>query len=472
MKKIISIIAVFILGMGIVSAQTAPTFSYQSVVVDINGDLVVNTTVNVVVNITYGVSGSYTETSTVTTSANGMAVIPIGGANAGPGFNNIDWKTASINLTYSASGRDFDTPQSSRVEGVPYAIQSEGFDLTTQAITNYLNNPGTSIDDMYALLAAIDNNPNHLGDSLKRAIIQYAISNHAIAKQIMLAYIQQATPQDVHALYDTAMSNTEGLKAFKRTTVEYFKLPESKERVVEVLMSYSPHLTVDELDTIYYAIPEDVLDAAVAYGLQYMLAHKVDVVYPVIWNYLENITPQEFEYLIQKIETNPTAFQKLHDQFYVWMDEYFQGGGSDYNRVMQIIQDSLAARNWIDPNCNVDLCKLIQDVEALEAAAQINSNCPSVGSNTFTLTIDNGYFKGSFPVTGTPTNFNGVYYSSNGSYNQTSLTSGMVTFSNQTVDVAIPVGATLNSGETLTVEVIIEATNCTSITVTGTYTQP
>ena len=90
------------IGMSIVSAQTTPTFSYQSVVFDENGDLVVDATVNAIVTIAYS-GGIYTEThNNVTTSSNGMVILPIGGGFGTGDFSQIDWKTAQISVAYSS----------------------------------------------------------------------------------------------------------------------------------------------------------------------------------------------------------------------------------------------------------------------------------------------------------------------------------------------------------------------------------
>ncbi len=76
-------------------AQAPEKFNYQAVVRNASNQLMVNASVGVRVSILQGSSSGsavYVETQTVTTNANGLMTVEIGGGNAQQGtFANIDW---------------------------------------------------------------------------------------------------------------------------------------------------------------------------------------------------------------------------------------------------------------------------------------------------------------------------------------------------------------------------------------------
>jgi len=134
MKKMISIIAaVFV--TTILWAQAPQKMSYQAVIRDAGGLLVINQVIGMEINIHQGSETGtivYTETQTPTTNANGLASIEIGN---GAGFDTIKWgndsyfieaKTAVVAplTTYTITGV-------TQLLSVPYALNASTSSDTT-----------------------------------------------------------------------------------------------------------------------------------------------------------------------------------------------------------------------------------------------------------------------------------------------------------------------------------------------------
>lgn len=367
------------LGMGIVSAQTNPTFSYQSVVVDNNGDLVVDATVDAHVIITY-TGGNYEEVHQgVTTSQNGMIILPIGGGNqvAGGDFGDINWKTATIAVSYTAPNRTISNSNATSVNPVPYAVQADGFVFNTPAITSYLSNSNTNVQDLYDIIAAVVSNPNDLSEDLKQALIDSLIANRLIAKDIMLYYIEHATVDDVQALYNALDGNEVAKRVMTNLIVDYIK--QHRNLVVEVLRDYVETMTPAEMNALFAAVPADVKTAIVNYGYDYATSHKSTVIYPILMEYVSTITTDEFAAAVQALQANTASFQLVWDQFNAWMAEYFTGSGAA-NHVESIIEEEIAKRPWVEncPGHPVDICDLADQVEELEEAGS-TPVCPTLG---------------------------------------------------------------------------------------------
>lgn len=376
------------LGMGIVSAQN-PTFSYQTVVVDNNGDLVVDADITANVLVTY-TGGSYNETHAVTSSPNGMVILPIGGGTVVSGtFGDIDWKTASISVSYSTQNRTIPNSATSRVEAVPYAIQAGDFVLDKDAIIQYLTD--ADIDDVYAIMDAVVQNQSGLENGIKDAVLDYIKANRLIAKEIMLYYIENATVADMQALYTALDGNEEAKRVMTNLIVDYIK--ENRSLVVEVLVSYAQTLTPAELNTLLEAVPTGVKEAVLNYGEQYVMQHRQTVVYPILKSYVATLTIPEFTAAIQALEGNTNgSFTLVLNQFNEWMDEYFTQSGPT-RHVVALIDQDIASRHWVDDTCSVDpinLCQLKKDVEDYEeyGANPVQNDCPEFGTSMTITTLN------------------------------------------------------------------------------------
>lgn len=114
MKKIFLSVLILLSVCVTVSAQK---LSYQAVVRDSHNRLVVNTNVNVAVTITYG-TGTYTESLSGMTNANGLMSLEIGGAS---GFGSIDWRDAWIKTVITIPG-DGTVEDMVQVTAIPLAL--------------------------------------------------------------------------------------------------------------------------------------------------------------------------------------------------------------------------------------------------------------------------------------------------------------------------------------------------------------
>jgi uncharacterized protein (TIGR02145 family) len=127
MKTIISLIMLcgFCLD---VMAQAPQKMSYQAVVRDATGNLVTNHVVSMRITILQGSlpgTNVYQETQTLTTNANGLLTIEIGG---GTGFDVIDWGSDVHFIkteTDPTGGTDYSFSGTSQLLSVPYALYAE-----------------------------------------------------------------------------------------------------------------------------------------------------------------------------------------------------------------------------------------------------------------------------------------------------------------------------------------------------------
>lgn len=109
-------------------AQTPEKMSYQAVVRDANGDLLVNQQVGLKISILKGAANGsvvYTETQTPTTNENGLFSVAIGG---GSGFSTIDWGSSTYFIkteTDPAGGTNYSISGTSQLLSVPYALHAK-----------------------------------------------------------------------------------------------------------------------------------------------------------------------------------------------------------------------------------------------------------------------------------------------------------------------------------------------------------
>ncbi|MBO4660180.1 MAG: hypothetical protein J5610_01810, partial [Prevotella sp.] len=103
-QRILLIIAAVLCCVMTVFAQNNDRISYQAVVRDAHNNLVVNQELTVQVTVNDG-QNTYMETHTVTSNANGLISLLIGGGtSASNNWDNINWKTATVSTTMSVGG--------------------------------------------------------------------------------------------------------------------------------------------------------------------------------------------------------------------------------------------------------------------------------------------------------------------------------------------------------------------------------
>ena len=107
----------FVLSVGFLTAQGV--FTYQALVYN-NGSLVVDDSVDATVTITDG-ELTYSQTSRVYASLNGLATIPVGNAE-NENFNNINWSKAKITVKFAVDNAQVTVADNEQIPAVPYAL--------------------------------------------------------------------------------------------------------------------------------------------------------------------------------------------------------------------------------------------------------------------------------------------------------------------------------------------------------------
>lgn len=362
MKKTITLIMMFVLSVGFLMAQGV--FTYQTVVVDGQGKLVVNKPVNAKVTITDDQSHTFVQSGlSGTTSNNGLLVLSIGD-NSSSDFNNMNWENATITLEYTA--QDVVVPVDySRIPAVPYALQTND-ELTTAKIVEYIK--GASMEDVREILDAMDHGTPNLKDTLMATVVDSVKANYKLAKQVFMDYVAHATAHDLDTLYESLLSNQGLTSRLNEITVQF--LEDSTEMVYDILRQYALNLTADDVNAIIAAVPDTVKSYMVNKAFEYMETGdaKQKLLIPVVMDYVRHATTSDVYALISSIRNNPNGlYDTMLNKFNSWMDDYFAHhytGGNNNSFVQTLVNDSMDAR-YYTCDTQVDLCQLKQDLEEL-----------------------------------------------------------------------------------------------------------
>ena len=212
MKKIITLVTMFVLSAGCLMAQGV--FTYQAVVYD-GTSLVVDQDVTATVTITDAASHSYTQNfESIHTSPNGLALLPIGEVG-NTDFASIDWSTAQIKVVFNNTIGA--TAAAEQIPAVPYALQSNAA-LNTQMVADYVRH--ATMQDVLDILAATEHNVIDattdpqltLHDAVLAALVDSVKNNYPSAKEIMLSYIAQANADDAADLFAALTGNEQVMK--------------------------------------------------------------------------------------------------------------------------------------------------------------------------------------------------------------------------------------------------------------------
>ena len=128
MRRFFSFFILFFMGL-LVYAQAPQKFSYQAVVRDAGNNLVAMQSVGVRISILHGSPNGaavYVETQTVTTNANGLMTLEIGGGTVVNGdISAIDWANGPYFLkteTDPMGGSNYTIEGTQQLLSVPYAL--------------------------------------------------------------------------------------------------------------------------------------------------------------------------------------------------------------------------------------------------------------------------------------------------------------------------------------------------------------
>lgn len=319
MKKIITLIMMFVLSVSFLMAQEV--FTYQTMVVDNNGVLLVNERVSGTVTITDGIADHiYTKTFNGKTSPNGMLTLSLED-DEDEIFKAINWQNAQIAVTFDDEGAKNYTET---IPAVPYALQAGSNELTTQMIVDYLTAPNTGKYDVDVIWNVLKANPDF--DQVIAALVDSVKNNRLAAKEIFLHYMENAEVEDAEALYNALLQGmaNEGVKdAMMEVAKKLIKSNNNKEKIYDVLSAYSTQLTANDVNRLIDAVPAEVIDTLVEIAVEYLkdpdhFATFLDV----FGDYLKNVTVPEVDQLISALQNNAPVYAVMLEQFYEWMDEY------------------------------------------------------------------------------------------------------------------------------------------------------
>jgi uncharacterized protein (TIGR02145 family) len=159
--RLLLLIPIFLINTWYISAQSPNKMSFQAVIRDSTGGLVLNQSVGLRMSILQGsVSGSsvYTETHSPTTNSSGLISIEIGGGTTSDDFSSIDWSNGPYYLKREVDpvgGTNYTIIGTSQFLSVPYAMYTAIADTVLNApdtsSTNEIQNLSVSItgDTLY-----------------------------------------------------------------------------------------------------------------------------------------------------------------------------------------------------------------------------------------------------------------------------------------------------------------------------------
>lgn len=486
MKKIITLITMFVLSAGCLMAQGV--FTYQAVVYD-GTSLVVDQDVTAAVTITDG-THNFTQTlppadnadyPSIHTSLNGLAVLSIGDIED-ENFMAMDWSKATIKVDFTVLGENSTTINGTaeQIPAVPYALQANA-KITTPMVVDYISH--ATMDDVMDILEATEknkdaaNNNVTLHDTVLHAIIDSIMAHYDLAKDIMMSYIDAADAQDVDQLF-TAMTGNDALMEALATIVKSnLMTPEGKAMIYEVLVDYASRLTDGDVDAILDAIPTDARNEAVSKALVFFLNHTVSVedqdpltinymdedihaaLEEIAKYYIEHISVSQVNTLIATIEGNEGAMDILLPQFYAWMDEY----------VKKVVNEYLAERYYLCEDGAFDLCEVWNELNGSV------DNCLTVNSNTFNFEYSDGIYVGVLDCT-TGTAFQNVSDGSTISIDGSYLTGGYAIYDEASkiyVQISPDVfGTSLPTSFTASIHLEVICDDEYTYDFTGSYTEP
>ncbi|MGA1545159.1 MAG: hypothetical protein ACO388_10085, partial [Saprospiraceae bacterium] len=159
MKKFYSTIITMVTLLGLVSAQSPDSLSFQAVIRGGDGSLVTNQSVSAKITILQGSETGtpvYTETHTATTNENGLLTLFVGGGTSSDDFTAIDWGAGSYFIKREIDpngGTNYLISGTGQFLSVPYALYAKsatGDNLGDHEATKNIDLNGFTLVDSVA----------------------------------------------------------------------------------------------------------------------------------------------------------------------------------------------------------------------------------------------------------------------------------------------------------------------------------
>ena len=177
--KLVVFTLVFLISVLSSFAQSPEGLSYQAIVRDASGTLVVNTNVGMQISMLQGSAAGtavYVETQTPTTNANGLVSLEIGAGTVVSGnFSTIDWANGPYFIkteTDPTGGTNYSIAATSQMLSVPYALYAKTAGSTQQAtptLTSVLQQSNSAGSQQIKNLA----DPTDAQDAVTKAYTYY-----------------------------------------------------------------------------------------------------------------------------------------------------------------------------------------------------------------------------------------------------------------------------------------------------------
>jgi len=139
------LILLFTLFITVASFAQTNGINYKAIVKDNNGNVIANTTIDVIISINESSTNIFSEYHTTTTGNNGLFILNIGEGTATVGdFTTIDWSTNNhlLNVQVGIAGGAFIDLGTTAFKSVPYAYKATNADNVTGLENVFENNIG------------------------------------------------------------------------------------------------------------------------------------------------------------------------------------------------------------------------------------------------------------------------------------------------------------------------------------------
>jgi len=331
MKKILTLFVMLLCGWSIVSAQT-PAFGYQMVVRNANNELMTGTPVSLTIYVMSGMEEIYSEQKTATTDDLGMLSVLVGTVSPAD-FAEIDWSIAdTIRTIVNFSDEEFE--YKTAIQAVPSALQAAKSKLTTDQIVAYLSDPQTNMEDYAQIMSALYNNiptDGELWGMIKNRLVNYLKNRKDKAVDVAVAYLQQASPNDVGMLYNEVSNEVKEkiMNLAKQSALE------NKGYAMELVEAYLPTVTPEDVDDAYNHITSrinslsaedkaDLREAFIQRAVPFAKNH-LDLAVTAANYFLDNVTGDQVYGFLNTVFANSQMKVALVDTlFYNYLDYYLR----------------------------------------------------------------------------------------------------------------------------------------------------
>lgn len=461
MKKILTLLVMFLATANILMAQTTatapmPKLTYQIVVRDIDNNLVVNQLLQATVTIqhkTETTGADYVNTQYLnrtvegTTNMNGMLVLVLedemipdvleGEPNTL--FQTINWADARIIVNIDGDNQnlsnnvnvngnpEININKELPVYAVPYAMNSvvKDLSLTTPEIVKYLVNVPVEGADVEEIFDAFWGNPNNIGDYLHDTIYNWLKTKVGSARALTLYFLERFDEDDVQALYDAVPDSMK--KAICQKVAD--KVKNHKDAALEVAVYYLENVNESTIQSILdelianenaKTIMAAIVDSVKAYVInhdQEMVGYAKQIVDAI------DITESQMNQAWQALEDNEHGLfdavkSILNQELYAYLDTVYYAVSDSNCHPVNIceLRDQIAiSREHAHINCpELTQVKLDNNVEQITLTSTTTSFTMKAGfvSNPSNVDLTGGEYKFivKFPNTNyAPVTFNGTY---------------------------------------------------------------